>query len=66
MEFLASPEAQTIYAEQNYEYPIAPGTKPSELVASWGTFTADDVNLMEIAKLRGVALRMIEEVDFDG
>lgn len=66
MEFLASPEAQTIYAEQNYEYPVAPGTSPSELVQSWGSFTADDVNLMEIAKLRGTALKMIEVVDFDG
>jgi iron(III) transport system substrate-binding protein len=66
MEFLASPEAQTIYAEQNYEYPIAPGTSPSELVQSWGTFTADNVNLMDIAKLRGTALKMIEVVDFDG
>lgn len=66
MEFLASPEAQTIYAEQNYEYPIAPGTMASELVQSWGTFTPDAVNLMEIAKLRPAALKIIEEVDFDG
>lgn len=66
MEFLASPEAQEIYAEQNYEYPIAPGTKASELVAGWGTFTPDPVNLMDIAKLRPAALRIIEEVDFDG
>ncbi|WP_456390479.1 Fe(3+) ABC transporter substrate-binding protein [Profundibacter sp.] len=66
MEFLASPEAQTIYAEQNYEYPIAPGTKASELVQSWGTFTPDAVNLMDIAKLRPAALKIVEEVDFDG
>lgn len=66
MEFLASPEAQTIYAEQNYEYPVAPGTMASELVQSWGTFTPDNVNLMDIAKLRPTALKIIEEVDFDG
>ena len=66
MEFLASPQAQEIYAEQNFEYPVAPGTKPSDLVASWGSFTPDPVNLMEIAKLRSTALRIIEEVDFDG
>jgi len=65
MEFLASPEVQTIYAEKNYEYPVAPGTKPSAQVASWGTFTADPVNLEELAKLRPAALKMIEEVDFD-
>ncbi|MYM53988.1 Fe(3+) ABC transporter substrate-binding protein [Thalassovita mangrovi] len=66
MEFLSSSEAQQIYAEANHEYPIAPGTEPGELVKSWGSFTADDVNLMELARLRPTALRIIEEVDFDG
>jgi iron(III) transport system substrate-binding protein len=66
MEFLASPAAQETYAEQNYEYPVAPGTTASTLVQSWGSFTPDPVNLMEIAKLRGTALKLIETVDFDG
>ncbi len=66
MEYLASPEAQEMYAEVNYEYPVAPGTSPSELVASWGEFTADDLNLMEIARQRPAALRLVQEVDFDG
>ncbi len=66
MEFLTSPEAQEIYAEANYEYPIAPGTEPIDLVASWGSFTPDDVNLMDLAKLRPDALKLIEQVDFDG
>ena len=66
MEFLASPEAQEIYAEVNYEYPVAPGTEPSELVASWGSFTPDDVNLMDLAAERATALRLVEEVNFDG
>ncbi|SIO23826.1 iron(III) transport system substrate-binding protein [Rhodovulum sp. ES.010] len=66
MEFLASSKAQEIYAEVNYEYPVGPGTEPSETVAGWGDFTADNVNLMELAELRGVALRLVEEVDFDG
>ncbi|WP_407072150.1 Fe(3+) ABC transporter substrate-binding protein [Rhodovulum strictum] len=66
MEFLASPKAQEIYAEVNNEYPVAPGAQPSALVASWGEFTPDDANLMDLAKLRPVALRLMEEVDFDG
>ncbi len=65
MEFLASAEAQSMYAEKNYEYPVAPGTKPSEQVASWGSFTPDSVNLVEIAKLRPAALKLIEEVDYN-
>ena len=66
MEFLTSPEAQEIYAEINYEYPIANGTSADALVASWGTFEADDVNLMTLAGNRPTALRITEEVDFDG
>ncbi|WP_010140831.1 Fe(3+) ABC transporter substrate-binding protein [Oceanicola sp. S124] len=66
VEFLVSPEGQEIYAEKNYEYPVAPGSEPSELVASWGSFEADDVALMDLAALRPDALRLMEEVDFDG
>ncbi|APX90925.1 iron ABC transporter substrate-binding protein [Brevirhabdus pacifica] len=66
MEYLASPEAQKIYATDNFEYPIAPDTQPDELVAGWGTFTADEVNLMDLARLRPDALRIVERVDFDG
>ena len=66
MEFLASPAAQKIYAEANFEYPVAPGVGPDPLVSSWGSFTADEVNLMDLAKLRPTALRLIETVNFDG
>ena len=66
MEFLTSQEAQGIYAKENYEYPIAPGSNADVLVESWGTFTADDVNLMTLAQHRSTALRLTEEVDFDG
>ncbi|KUF11814.1 Fe(3+) ABC transporter substrate-binding protein [Pseudoponticoccus marisrubri] len=66
MEFLVSPEAQEIYAAANYEYPIAPGTEAIDLVQSWGDYTADDVNLMTLASYRADALRLVEEVDFDG
>ncbi|MAM60610.1 Fe(3+) ABC transporter substrate-binding protein [Maritimibacter sp. UBA3975] len=66
MEFLASDEAQAIYAEAVYEYPVAEGVPNSDLVDSWGEFTADDVNLMDLAKLRPDALRITQEVDYDG
>lgn len=66
IEFLASPKGQEIYAEANNEYPISPESKPSELVASWGTFTADNIDLRELANLRDDALRITQEVDFDG
>ena len=66
MEFLASQDAQNIYASVVHEYPASPAASPSELVASWGDFTPDDTNLSDIASHRADALQMIERVDFDG
>ncbi|WP_289041610.1 Fe(3+) ABC transporter substrate-binding protein [uncultured Aliiroseovarius sp.] len=65
MEFLSSPKAQEIYAAQNFEYPIAPGTEAVDLVKSWGSFTPDSLNLMEVAGHRADALKLVQEVDFD-
>lgn len=66
IEYLVSPEAQEIYAEAVYEYPAATGAKVSPLVASWGEITPDDTDLDEIAAQRAAALRLVEQVDFDG
>ncbi|MHA6267600.1 Fe(3+) ABC transporter substrate-binding protein [Aliiroseovarius sp. CAU 1755] len=66
MEFLASPKAQQIYAAQNFEYPIAPDVAADEIVQSWGSFTPDGLNLMEVAGHRADALKLMQEADFDG
>lgn len=66
VEFLAGDEAQKIYAETNNEFPIKDGVARSELVQSWGDFTADTTPLSEISALRPEALKLIEEVNFDG
>lgn len=65
MEFLTSADAQKIYAELNYEYPLLDGVEVSKLVKSWGTFTADDTPLIDIAAFRGEALKMVERANFD-
>ena len=66
MEFLVSSKAQGIYAQLNSEYPVLEGAPVSDLVASWGGFTADDIALTDLAKNRPAALRLMEVVDFDG
>ncbi|HBS22355.1 iron(III) transport system substrate-binding protein [Thalassospira sp. MBR-102] len=65
MEFLSGDEAQKIYAEVNYEYPVKPGVEWSDYVKSWGTFKADELPLSEIARLRADAVRMIDEVGYN-
>jgi iron(III) transport system substrate-binding protein len=66
MEWLSGDAAQKLYAETNNEYPVKPGVERSALVASWGDFTDDSVSLTEIASHRAAALRIMEEVNFDG
>lgn len=65
MEFLASPEAQQIYALGNFEYPVAEGVKASELVESWGQFKTDTLPVANIAKHQPEASKLVDEVLFD-
>ncbi|WP_047049825.1 Fe(3+) ABC transporter substrate-binding protein [Vibrio mexicanus] len=65
MEFLAGDQAQSMYAEVNYEYPVKEGVERSELVASWGDFKADTISLDEIAEHHAAAIRLLDEVKFD-
>ena len=65
LEFLASPGAQKIYAEVNYEYPIVAGVEPSELLRSFGPLRADPLPLAEIANLRRKASELADKVRFD-
>ncbi len=65
MEYLSSPEAQTIYADVVYEYPVAPGAEIAPLVAGWGELTPDETPLTSIAAHRAEALKIVEEIDFD-
>ena len=65
LEFLSDDYAQKAYAEQNFEYPVKAGVSVHPLVASWGTLRADTTNLAKIAKFRGVAARLVDEVGFD-
>jgi iron(III) transport system substrate-binding protein len=65
MEFLTGDKAQQMYAEVNYEYPVKPGVARSELVASWGDFRADDLQLEAIADNHSKAVKLVDEVKFD-
>jgi iron(III) transport system substrate-binding protein len=60
LEFLTSIEAQTIYAQENYEYPVRENVRPSELVASWGLFKEDRINMDLLGQLNVEAV-----IEFD-
>jgi iron(III) transport system substrate-binding protein len=64
MEFLASPKAQSIFAEANYEYPVNPAVKPSKLLQSWGEFKEDDTPLYLFGKYNAAAVKIFNEVNW--
>lgn len=65
MEFLASGDAQKIYAEQVFEYPVMPGAEPSDIVKSFGQIKPDTLPLIDIAKNRKIASELVDKVGFN-
>lgn len=65
LEYLVSPEAQKIYAEANFEYPVRAGAAVHPIIAAFGTLKVDSLSLTEIAKHRVAASRLVDKVGFD-
>lgn len=65
MEFLASGEAQEIYAKQVFEYPVLPGAQPSDVVKGFGPIHPDPLPLTDIAAHRKEASELVDEVGFN-
>ncbi|QDO85543.1 extracellular solute-binding protein [Shewanella psychropiezotolerans] len=65
MEYLSGTAAQKNYAEINMEYPVKADVKPSDLVASWGEFKADELPIFKLAEYHNAAVRLLDEVKFD-
>jgi iron(III) transport system substrate-binding protein len=60
IEFLAGHNAQRIYAEQVYEFPVKRGVPPSGTVASFGLFKADTTLLSKIGVHQAEAVRIFD------
>lgn len=65
LEFLVSDEAQKIYADANFEYPVKAGVPVNELVGEFGELQIDPTDLTAIARERKTASELAEEVGFD-
>ncbi|TQN60185.1 extracellular solute-binding protein [Agrobacterium tumefaciens] len=65
LEYLVSDEAQKIYAEANYEYPVKQGAALNEIVASFGDLKIDNKSLTEIVSHRKQASELVDKVGFD-
>lgn len=62
LEFLAGDAAQAIYAGDVYEYPLREGIALSPVVAAWGTFKADTLDVSKLGTHNAEALRIADRV----
>ncbi|MFA7083046.1 MAG: Fe(3+) ABC transporter substrate-binding protein [Arcobacteraceae bacterium] len=60
IEFLASSDAQEIFAQANFEYPVLKGVKTSEIVKSWGTFEDDTISMNLLGENNKKAVKIFD------
>jgi iron(III) transport system substrate-binding protein len=64
LEFLSSAEAQQMFADLAYEYPANPQAAASPLVARWGRFKQDEVNVASAGEFQAAAIKLADRVGY--
>jgi iron(III) transport system substrate-binding protein len=64
IEFMTSVQAQSEFANANYEYPVNPNVEASELLKSWGEFKAQDINLSILGENNAKAVEVFNKVSW--
>jgi iron(III) transport system substrate-binding protein len=62
VEFLAQPKQQQVFANNNFEYPIAPGSKVSGEIGQFGTFKRDPIDVEGAGEHLDDALQLMQQV----
>ncbi len=65
LEYLVSDDAQKLYAEANFEYPVKRGAEIDPIIAALGDLEVDPTPLVDIARQRDAASRLVDRVRFD-
>ena len=65
IEYMVSDEAQTLITTLNFEWPANPAVKPPKIVANWGAFTPDRINVAELGKYQELATKLVAETGFN-
>jgi len=64
MEWLSSNKAQNIYADKDMEFPVNPAVKPDQLVASWGPFKSNVINMSKAGELQSQAVKLMDRAGY--
>jgi iron(III) transport system substrate-binding protein len=64
MEWMSTAAPQQLLAEQNLEYPVNPAVAPTGLVADWGEFRADDLNVAVAGQRQVDAVKLMDRAGY--
>jgi len=64
IEFLSRPEAQQLLVNNNFEYPANPQTLLHPILAKWGPFKQDDINVAAAGELQAAAIKLADRVGY--
>jgi iron(III) transport system substrate-binding protein len=64
LEFLSSPEAQQMFADVSMEYPVNPQAGVNPVVAKWGKFKQDDVNVAAAGEFQAAATKLADRAGY--
>lgn len=64
LEWLASGEAQALFASVNMEYPANPAVEADARVLSWGAFEASTMPVADAGRLQADAVRLMERAAY--
>ncbi len=60
IEYLASSEAQNLFASGNFEYPVVAGVPISDVVSAWGTFEDDNISINTLGENNAKAVKIFD------
>lgn len=60
LEWLSSTEAQGLFASLNMEYPVNHTVSPDPVVAAWGTFKGESLNVSKAGELQAAAVMLMD------
>jgi iron(III) transport system substrate-binding protein len=64
LEWLSSARAQNLFADVNLEYPVNPAVKADPLVAAWGGFRQNPLNVARAGELQAAAVKLMDRAGY--
>jgi len=64
VEFLSGPEAQQMFADLAFEYPVNTQAAVNPIVARWGKFKQDDINIAAAGEFQAAAVKLADRAGY--